>query len=841
MCKTITMILAVYVLIAGNARALEVKLLVQDPAKVTRANDPVTTGVPFARGAVKDVDRLSVRLAGDKIIPAQFLKLVPWDDGSVRWALMDCQVNIPAGGKTELVLRDDGKNRPPTNPVSIKDDAAAVTVSTGPLEFTVGKKKFNVFESLKVDGRETISQGSRGMVLYKANGDAVVAGVPETVKVEQAGPMRAIVCIKGKFPSVHNGLLGYTVRITAYAGKKFIKIQTWLENNGTFGYAGMEKYKRLKEWQYAPVLEKGEVKRPEWLTFDGMAVELGLDLGGQIEAACEGVSATAKFSVEQRCRGVKEHGRQIGYRWGDFEYAILADGKELKKGKRTDGVVMLRGDKAGLTAAIRDFWQNYEKTVALDGSTLKLWLWPTSGEWPRPTYSRSVRRGTTAYILKAWHKPGTYLLAGGVHKGYEAILDFSDRGERQAWATVARPLMARAAPAYYAATEAAPGFFAPAHAKSGDKWLDAKFQAWNQMARNAADLGGKTSIYHGRRGGGDHFGYWYGWMDFGDVCTRRKLSHDVREGARGLRFDWTWIMLLNYLRIGDRGFLDLGTDMARHRIEVDQYWSERDAPEFCGLTHFDDGGTREIHWIFSPKLRPCVLRNWLSGVVLYYMLTGEPKAYECCMANYSGIKHAWVEPKRKKPGSRDLTLKSMRPIQALCSLYDLTADKKYLTDALSLFKNHIALQWKESGPHLVGWEEGRVSGKKQRKSVGRAFCLGSQALCELYSRTGDKEVFRLLTESCEKEWPGGYRLEPLFRANVYAFVGYKTKNQDYIDEAMELFVDGFPESSSPPCFLAANWHWIEHAALQLRCGHILQYVMWKQRNGKTASPDKPTK
>ncbi|KKM00224.1 hypothetical protein LCGC14_1806570 [marine sediment metagenome] len=97
-------------LLAGHlslAPAAEVKLTVTEPAGVARSPGIVTSGVPFARGAVKDASALSVRVGG-KVVPSQFIRISPWPDGSVRWALMDCQLPVPAAGKAELVVRDDG-------------------------------------------------------------------------------------------------------------------------------------------------------------------------------------------------------------------------------------------------------------------------------------------------------------------------------------------------------------------------------------------------------------------------------------------------------------------------------------------------------------------------------------------------------------------------------------------------------------------------------------------------------------------------------------------------------------------------------------------------------------
>jgi len=96
---------------AGCTSAVEVRLMVADDAGTVRKGGVVTSGVPFARGAVKDVARLSVSVGG-KHIPAQFIETAPWDDGSARWALMDTQVDVPADGTAELVVRNGSPAAP---------------------------------------------------------------------------------------------------------------------------------------------------------------------------------------------------------------------------------------------------------------------------------------------------------------------------------------------------------------------------------------------------------------------------------------------------------------------------------------------------------------------------------------------------------------------------------------------------------------------------------------------------------------------------------------------------------------------------------------------------------
>jgi hypothetical protein len=769
-----TLLVSAFGLLLGWAAcAAEVKLTAEDFAKVERKGEVVTTGVPFARGALKDVSNLCAKVGGEKI-PAQFVKTVPWKDGSVRWALMDTQVDVPAGGKVEITVSDEGAGPAPASPVKVEKGEEEVKVSTGPLEFEVSRKSFNLFKSLKVDGKELLTGKGKGLVLVKAGGGEVLAGAPEKVDLEHAGPMKTILVLKGKFPGTHRDMLHYTVRITAYAGRKYLKVHTWLENAGKYGYTG----------------------RAEWLNFDGMRVDLGLGLGGEVTASCEGVEAKGKLTVKQTCGGQ--------HRFSELKFAVTGGGKELKSGARTDGVVALSGADGKLNTAIRHFWQNYEKAIELDGDSLRLWLWPTDGQWPR-----SVKRGASCGEFGSFRKGGLYALPGGVHKGYEAVLDFSGRPASASAATVSSPLMALAPAAYYAQTEAAVGWFAPAGFASGDEKYDGIVRNWDKMAVNAVDPACKSSLIRAAQGPGERRGFWFGWMDYGDLYWQ--------PGACSLHYDWTWVMMLDYMRTGDRRFLDLGTSMARHRVDVDQIWSDRVAHYFRGLTRYEKGYTDVHGGVKDGHYKAIPSHHWNQGIAVYYMLTGEEKAREAALRSATGVTLRTVDKFRKTPGSRVQLREVGWGILVFCSAYDLTADQKYLDEALVLFRNVVKTKHKESGsPYMDG---------------GLQYYYSVYPFAMLHHRTGDAEVLDLMREGVKKDsFSYKYPEWTIHINNLYAYVGMVEKDQKAIAKAKDLFMRHAPGKPNPGVY-NANGAWTKESIKKLRYGHLLQYILWKKKGG----------
>ncbi len=772
----------------------DIALRATEPGVAARKPGTITSGIPFAKGALTDVSALTLTANG-RPVPAQFVRTVAWDDGSVRWALMDTQLEIAKGETTALTLSASGGNPAPAMAAKAEQDGDTVRLSSGRLTMVVGGKG-GLIRSLKVDGKERLTGSSRGLTIMSAEGETVVAAAPDTVRIEQSGPLRATVMLSGEFPELHNGLLRYTARLTVFAGQPFVKAHAWLENHGAIGHGSDE-------------------KRPiEWFAFQGMAVDLDVALGDAVVARCEGVESGAPFKVLQVCRKGKE---MPYFTWDDFAYVVSSGERPLKEGNRTDGVVELKGGDATLTVAIRDFWQNYEKAIELDGRALRLWLWPPEGQWPRTvSRHRQLRR------YRNIAEEGRYLLQGSVHKGHEFILDFSGRPPEETAAELSDPLFALADAEHYAATGALPVLFAPPDVKTGNRNADFSLAAWTRMGRSVADPASPHGIPAARRDSRrfnmTYFGdqtQWYGWMDFGDLSVPGR-------GQVSLHYDWPLIALLDYVRHGDAASLRLGTEMIRHRVDIAQYWSDRD-PGIAG--RLQRGGNLWPYFRFNPQFGSVRMENnWVSGPVLWHMLTGEPKARDAVLRNVEGLKAAW----KKNPGRRTQTdmAANLWAIEAFCAAYDLTADRTWLDEALALFDKNIQPQWQAQGPHLYAPVTYLHEG---RRAADMDYLYGIAALCNLHIRTGNTRLLELLVAGCETEPRAEFYEAPLYLAGLFAYVSLAADKPDYLKEAFRLFERGFPDSRNPPVFRVGTPDWSERSAMRLRAGHLVQYAAWRSR------------
>lgn len=835
-----TILTVVLLLSVSTLFALEVQLNVTEDAGQARKSGLVVSGVPFAKGTVKDISRLSVNANG-KTVPAQFSLIAPWDDGSVRWALLNTQVDVSANGKSALVLRDDGKNIAPLQGVKIAETANDVIMSTGSFEVRVPKKERGLLRA-KLDGKDVFDNSGRGIVLYAPGpareieqqqgkktikvtvydpGPQIQADAPNSVVVEEKGPVRAVVAVKGVFPGVHQGLLGYTARITLVAGERQVKVHLWLENNGAMGYY----YKNEKR----PVPRTAQM---EWYMFDGLAVEMGVGLGNA-NATCEGSTGNnGKFKIFQTCYWNKNNRKQEYNNFNvftqdDFEYVITSGDEELKRGNRSAGIVEIAGSNGRLTTAIRSFWENYEKAIELEGSQLKLWLWPTEGQWPRDR-KRDLQGLYDDELLKLT-KPGFYYIPGAVHKGHEFVFDFSGDSAALSSASLSKPLMALANAEYYAGTDAIPGIFAPPGANVGDNEGNEKIAAWENMYASAVDPEAPTGLIQARKQSEwsivTYFGdttYWYGWLDFGDIpCPGR--------GQTSLQNDWLWVITLGAIRSGNVAYMRMASEMAQHRIDVDQFWSDRDLPEVCGLqrgnVNFPAFHCYRLYSIPSPR------SNHLAGLVLYYMLTGEPKALEACRRNANGLKVAWKHIAQTKPyGGPQIDMAANSwSIRGYCAMYALTGQREWLDEALALFNTNVVAKWKSLGPHLHERQQIR---SQDYAEDDIKYCNSIATLCLLHKYTEDPQVLQLIEEGCATPFPENYYDAPIFLADLFAYGALIKEKPEWAKEAIDQWLAASPESKTPPIFLNGSSTWTKDSAMDLQAGNVLQYYFWKKNAAK---------
>jgi len=234
--KTVGALIVLLTIVANaNSEADKVPLVVEEPSGVERRAWPVTSGVPLAEGVVADPS--CVRLCLDsKELPLQTEALSRWPDGSVKWLLLDFQIDLRADERRMLTLEygPEVKSSPHQASTSVRQGPDTTTIVTGHLKLILSHSEPRLFDYvwLDLDGDGKFSQRERvtsaegaGMTLTDAQGTVFRAeNADARVKVEQAGPLRTCVRIEGVYAASKKRMFRYVVRIHAFKDKPYLRV-----------------------------------------------------------------------------------------------------------------------------------------------------------------------------------------------------------------------------------------------------------------------------------------------------------------------------------------------------------------------------------------------------------------------------------------------------------------------------------------------------------------------------------------------------------------------------------------------------------------------------------------
>ena len=392
--RTIAVAACLVALCCGVASAqMAIRLSVTDYGG-SGGNECVTTGVPLLAGQVKDVNTLRITFPArnkqtgkmeQREIPAQFRPLATYwrGDGSARWVLVDFIAGI-GGFQTRTFTLTDGRAAKVDSPLTVKETDAAITVTTGTAEFVINRKKFNLFDRVRIDvngdgaytkDEECVSpDSSPGSVVEDTYGQAYLAsaGVRE-VKVEEAGPVRVCVVAKGvhRDPSgkgYSRGMYQYDTRLHFYANKNLVKIDHVLNNcfAKPVGTPTFEDHSLIVKLNM-----KGEVSsNPATKDRGPLVMYAAYGAAPQIDGLRPGQSmclyqdsnGSETWRVNPGVFGTGQ--RKLSTFRG---YRILHREKKKEKiitqGDQARGVVEFHGERFGLVIVPRYFWQMFPKAI----------------------------------------------------------------------------------------------------------------------------------------------------------------------------------------------------------------------------------------------------------------------------------------------------------------------------------------------------------------------------------------------------------------------------------------------------------------------------------------------
>lgn len=704
-----------------------VKLNVADLAGVERVAEPVTSGVPFPQGAVLDAGKLALVDAAGKPVPAAFAAISLWPkDKSVRWALVDAQVNVPAGGAAELSVVQAAPAAPVAK-LTCQDGAETVSVGSGRLKFVVRKKGFRLFESATLDGVPLLSACPEGLAMTIAGVRYTSAADAESkVSVEEQNPMRVTILATGKLASADGAgrdRYDYEVRMSAYAGSAVVKVAVTV----------VKKYGSSKD-----------------VTHFIADLSLGLRLaqGGDLSYALGGDGAPASGKLaEGKAASVLVKSST------SWEFGGEARGAGDPKGKKplTLGWGDLAGGQGGVAVGVYRCWQLWPKGIELTGEgAVNVGLYPKA-------FGQELQFFT------------------GMARTHELVLVFHGKDARpddlqKRFAGVQKPLFLAAPPEWYCQSGALSSY-----AASGTKLVNGAMEAFEKLD--------KTISGYFDRLMGPELDNWqlrgvtmdaYGWLAYGDTLHWVWLKSDGADEPEGSPWKIAWdanyydlphVACAYFARTGQRKYLDYHLDHAWHLMDIETvHWD----PGFplgggsrrCPATNhvgFDPPDHRE------PVINVSFDHHKSESIFERYYLTGGRFARESAMellGHAFRSKDAAYESGERRPANQ---------INTLVAGYWCTGEEKYLQRARKVIEVGIQREEKFNGHYNPkgGFTDGVTVG----------------AFCKYYQATQDEAVLKAIQRECD--WylsKGGAGSNFTF---AYVFCWKKTGDQKYLDKALK--------------------------------------------------------
>ena len=701
-------LIVIVALFASVSPANTLTLTVTEPSGVKRTSWPVTSGIPLPQGGLNNPSNVKLLQNGTEL-PLQTETLCKWPDGSIRWLLLDFQVDLKAKERKQFTLQYSPKvkSKEVKNPVRVSTKGSNIEVVTGPMRMVLTSASVRPLDAVWLDvnkdgvfssaERVTNSNGA-GIVLQTPDGKRFRADLTKAdVAIEQAGPLRACIRFEGKHASAKGAMFRYVLRIHAFRGKDFVRMF----------------YTFINDYQDELM---AKIDSLDFIfSLDGKTTGNGILAGKKVKQG-------RLFQVDEK------------------RYEI--DGKPA--GERSLGWAAIEGDRSGLAVGLRQFWQNWPKAIECREGKLTVGICP---QFPKGLYdNKPLEEENKLYY---YLRDGVYTFKIGMARTHELwAMFFSGRSKTSElnnfFLSAEQPLLAVCEPAYACSTKAF-GDCPPADAnkyEGYDGWLDRTMDAHLKLREKQRE---------------------FGMLNYGDWFGERSVNWG------NLEYEMQYGLLIQHLRTGDRKYYLRAEQAARHHIDVDVVHAVNkhvpsdprrgDVPQLGdvwrhSLNH--TGGYFEDGVIDIPETNPIAVKRyregttefghvWVAGDFLYYFLTGDRRALE--VSTLVGNATASDCPTPYSSHMREIGW----PMIVVLAAYEATGDKKYLDAAT---RNWQVLK-KNLDPQR-GWvvhiHAGHCKHGDRRCYGNVTYCEGIVlcALAQYHRITKDPEVLKAMSIAVEQ-------------------------------------------------------------------------------------------
>ncbi|MEI6503026.1 MAG: hypothetical protein WCP21_18610, partial [Armatimonadota bacterium] len=401
----------------GTAKRERVALKVENPYDFPVNSAPISTGVPFAQGELRDPAHVRLLMGDGNEEPVQVKPIAYWPDGSLKWLLVSY---LSGAGPKETVTDQleygtQVKRQTFGSGLELKRQGTQLTVNTGRLRvsFDLSKSPLPTGMVLDTDAAWVPVAGALSATLTAGDGKAFGTDkAPERFEIEENGPVRTIIKMVGHHrDAAGKPFLAYAVRYEFYSVLPYYRLYYTFGND----------------------------EASDFTSFKGLSLTVPMT-GNKWATAIDGQIQTGDAALSLRQR--------------EDNQCLLDGGGTLRRG---DGWVDVssgdeRSGNLGVLTAVRDFWQQYPKGFEVSKEGLRVDLCP---QFPAGTYDNRAKLDEIKlyyYLLD-----GQYKLRQGVQKQHELLI-YPHSGQalddlRREATVFQEPLIAACTPERYCGTK----------------------------------------------------------------------------------------------------------------------------------------------------------------------------------------------------------------------------------------------------------------------------------------------------------------------------------------------------------------------------------------------------
>ena len=148
--------------ISAADNELDVRLTVSDNLSIIRDGEIVCSGVPFGEGILWVEDQVYVQTFDGIPLPTQTKVLGKWQDGSIKWLLVQFPADCDALSSKEYYLRK-GENPASSQTINISENDYHIRIDTGTLCADIPKDRLTFIENVCLNGKSSITASGTPM------------------------------------------------------------------------------------------------------------------------------------------------------------------------------------------------------------------------------------------------------------------------------------------------------------------------------------------------------------------------------------------------------------------------------------------------------------------------------------------------------------------------------------------------------------------------------------------------------------------------------------------------------------------------------------------------------